>query len=59
VTSTFVFTPDVTKTLVSTSETSSPGSQVQIGELIKYQVKVRIYDSTFYTGVVIRDLLPV
>jgi len=50
--------PVLTKTVLSTSEASTSGNSVAIGERVQYRVAVRIPEGTTSTAVVLSDALP-
>lgn len=49
----------IAKSLIATSDPSTLGTNVAIGEILTYQVTVGIPDGTFSTGTTLTDTLPV
>jgi len=51
------FVPEVSKTLIATSEDGSTGNDVLIGEVVRYELQVELFEGT-NRGLVIQDFLP-
>lgn len=53
-----VFSPALTKSLVSTSEASTAGNNATIGEIVRYRLRVRIPEASGLTNLQMVDALP-
>lgn len=51
------YAPLVSKSIVSTSEAGSTGNDLLIGEIVRYQLKVELFEGTL-NDLVIQDILP-
>ena len=49
--------PTLAKSIVSTSEPSTPGDNVTIGEIVRYQLQVELPEGS-YSGLTLQDFLP-
>jgi uncharacterized repeat protein (TIGR01451 family)/fimbrial isopeptide formation D2 family protein len=53
-----IFSPDPQKSIVATSEGSTLGNNVTIGEIVRYRMVVRVPESSSLTNVQLVDALP-
>jgi uncharacterized repeat protein (TIGR01451 family)/fimbrial isopeptide formation D2 family protein len=51
------FVPQVSKALIATSESTTAGNTVVVGEIVRYEIRVELFEGT-NRGLVVRDFLP-